>query len=1409
LARFLPLGILCAFAFCASLAFASSASAAPEVLSPVTVSKVSYTSAEVEGEVNPNGLGEYGFEYCVEGADCNDDANWTLVGGFPKFISGTDPVLVKDDLAGLKGGTKYFVRLSVFIFFGGMADQSDPPNPSFTTLAVEPPIVTATDDASEVFSIAAKASGKVKRPGNPDPAFNVTACRFEYVSATDFNATGFANAKKAPCAEVSAESPITAPEEEKAVSAQLAGLKPETTYHLRLAAENASPDSVSKEAAHTFTTPTVAGPTVTAVDDASEVGSNSAKFTGKVQRPVGDDPGLNANCRFEYISDAQLTINEGNGDPGFTDASSVDCEENPITSAGETSVGAKPGLFPNTTYHLRLVAENAGGTDVKVATNTFTTLEAELPVVTIDPVESGTFTTAHVTGTVDVDDPRRDAVGQLLFDYSTDNENWTGLEVPQPRGAGIHAIEHTFTGLQPSTTYFFRIRATYSTGGAGPAEANGEMAFSPEPNPSITTEPPSAPATAEDFGVTNVTANGAHFSAIVDPNAPAGPLSRFAKMAYETKWHFECAPECKNANGNVIGGTIQGEEGAQTVTGDAKRLDANTAYEVSLVVSNEGGGETLIQTFSTPLVKPTIKVASGGSDGKGGYTLQATVNPNGSNVSDCKFEWGPNSANYAFSADCSPPPGDKAKPVTVEAHLTGLSPGVVYHYNLLATNAAGTEQSGDQEFTPTLIEAPNCSNEQIRKENNSLSLPECRAYEMISPAGKEGFDAAFVNYSDNGSVRYASGAGAIANSGQSGTDNSYVATRSAAGWETIPNLNGASGSLFDAPSEFLSGYGTPAVFPFAYSKDLRSTLWAGPRRVGPPRENTYLRGPDGTFTLIGDQQGTPPDGSSTGTIHQFFVAASADLSHLLFTPIFGGSSNDRKTPWGPGVYEYVGTNNSAPRRVDLDNAGNPASACVGHNATDFVIGNAIGHAISADGSTVVFTAIGGCGGVSPPVDEIWARVDGTTSVDVSASKCNRSVGDPDGPCNDPSKPTFVAMASDGSRVFFTTAQQLVDGDTDQTNDLYACEIPANASPVGKVNSCTSLREVSGASAGAEVDSPVYNVGWAFVRSPGIVNVSDDGSTAYFFARGVLAENKDTLGEQAVSGDRNLYVWRQDSSHPNGQTSFVGRLLSNDVQAQATTDGRYLLFATATPMVETDTDAARDVYRYDAGTREMVRISTGDSGVGGNAPGVDADFSAPAEHHPNTAISASGQKVVFTTAEALSPLDGNGEPDVYLWTPGHVSLVTTGSVGGGAFVKGSIGGTRVEQPMISDSGQDIYFQTPGALTPADGDDLGDVYTARVGGGFSFPKVIGCSGESCQPPAAAPPKPKYPETEKLGEGNPTQPKGCPRGKVRKGGKCVKKPKRCKVGKHGKCVKKPEKHSGKKHHGKKAGHSQGGGK
>ena len=1500
-----PVALLAAFVVIASLAITAAPAAAVTSSEMGSISNVSYTSTHVTGKVTSDGSGlgggpgqgvtKYTFEYST------DNANWS--DGFSAFVSNSSGEnvhgafvgrSVQGDIEGLKGGTKYYVRLGSVNGFFGEGAYSPEPNSSFTTLPVDPPSILVLDNASEVAYTTATLSGEVERPANPDPAFDVS-CHFQYVNDDQFKATGFEGPAEAPCETANpGETPgtVKAPGKSK-VSAKITGLTHSTTYHVRLVVSNGSPTTDSKVAAQPFTTLTVGPPSVISIDNASEVeytqakvkgvverpntspdpafdvncnfeyvtdqqfndnppgeefagatpvacepegnpaenpihaegqstvkatlgglalstkyhlrlsasnlgGSDSkeavatfttqssppspsviatddatavtiheAKVEGIVQRPAGADPGLNVECRFEYVSDVQFN------ETGFAGAPSAPCIENPIDPSkvdfeGKATVSAElGGLRADTTFHFRLAAENVGGVDTKDAANTFTTLPAELPTVTIDPILPDGYTTAHVSGTVDIDDPGHTTVNVFIERSDDGGLTWDGIGisgVPTQQGPGLHVVEKNFAGLQPNTTYTFRIKATYS-GDPNGVEPLGEVVISPEV--SVTTEPLFAP-TATINPPTAITGTSAHLSGTVDPHAPAGPLSELGKQAFATSWHFDCTPACKDLNGNVIAGTVQGEEGAQPVGGDAIRLVPNTHYEVTLTISSEGGAETTeVKEFDTPVIPPTVQSALGASDGKGGYTLQGVVNPNNSPVTGCKFEWGPNAPSYAFSADCSPAPGAGSKPVTVEAHLTGLTPGATYHALLVVTYGAGIKaDDGDHTFVPTLASAEPCPNEALRVENNSVALPECRAYEQVSDPNKAGASAILIDYSDSGAVAYTSSAGDIANSGRGEvppTDR-YVANRTMTKWETVSNLNGPSGSPFSGPEAAFGG-----SFAFqGYSADLQSSLWIINPGNQSPTERLYLRNLDGKFTLIGNTLGP-------NAVLASQVGISDDLTHVALAGRVDTGGGAIPPVYGPGIYEFVGTGNDLPRRVDVDNHGDPVSGCPNENGV-FAKGNTVSH----DGRVIVFTGNGTNGscangryliGSGPGVTgEVWVRVNGTTSYDASASLCTRTAADPGGGCNAPAAATFQGAAGDGSRIYFTTTQQLVNGDTDQTNDLYACDIPPGPqAPVGPVNSCSSLSEVSGPTPGGRAET--------------VSAVSEDGSTVYFTAQGALANNKDALGETAVSGDHNFYVWRKDAAHPVGQTTFLARLDSNDVNgAQSTADGRYLVFTTANQLVATDTDNARDAYRYDADTNTMTRVSTNVSGVGGNS---EDSVGSPD-------VSDDGDAIVFTTSEALSPGDGNGEPDIYLWRAGRVFLISTGSVGSAAI---NVEKHTPANIAISGSGRDIYFETPGALTPSDGDAAGDVYDARIGGGFSFAAAAVCSGEdgACQLHSSSPPSsPPSPANLPGGEGNV---KPCPKGKVAKGDKCVKK----KAKHHKKSHKK----------NKRAGHNRGGSK
>ena len=99
----------------------------------------------------------------------------------------------------------------------------------------------------------------------------------------------------------------------------------------------------------------------------------------------------------------------------------------------------------------------------------------------------------------------------------------------------------------------------------------------------------------------------------------------------------------------------------------------------------------------TPALAPSVTTEAASSLTPTSATLNASVNPNGANVSECQFEYGI-STSYGTSAPCSSLPGAGSSPVAVSAALTGLAANAEYHYRISATNSAGTSKGSDETF---------------------------------------------------------------------------------------------------------------------------------------------------------------------------------------------------------------------------------------------------------------------------------------------------------------------------------------------------------------------------------------------------------------------------------------------------------------------------------------------------------------------------------------------------------------------------------------------------------------------------------------------------------------------------------------------------------------------------------------
>jgi len=97
------------------------------------------------------------------------------------------------------------------------------------------------------------------------------------------------------------------------------------------------------------------------------------------------------------------------------------------------------------------------------------------------------------------------------------------------------------------------------------------------------------------------------------------------------------------------------------------------------------------------ITPPTVKTEAASAITQTTATLNATVNPNGGNVTECKLEYGL-TTSYGKTATCSPPPGSGEGPVAVSGAATGLTANATYHFRVVATNAGGRSESSDATF---------------------------------------------------------------------------------------------------------------------------------------------------------------------------------------------------------------------------------------------------------------------------------------------------------------------------------------------------------------------------------------------------------------------------------------------------------------------------------------------------------------------------------------------------------------------------------------------------------------------------------------------------------------------------------------------------------------------------------------
>jgi hypothetical protein len=665
----------------------------------------------------------------------------------------------------------------------------------------------------------------------------------------------------------------------------------------------------------------------------------------------------------------------------------------------------------------------------------------------------------------------------------------------------------------------------------------------------------------------------------------------------------------------------------------------------------------------------------------------------------------------------------------------------------------------------------------------SAALNPERHYEMVSPVYKEGYGVKGVRAADPGgeSVVFSSNGGfAGALSGGVYASHFYVARRGATGWSTT-SVEPPFGGVSDLSSnlEYVLGSGPLGPNAGVENHAGREEVLQLHRTDAPDTVESWEVFGNTVLELLNEKQTLVLE-----------VGASADLCHVVL-----GHTEGALLPAAENANEQIydlsrGCDGKPPalRLIGVTNSHTPepiSRSCQVELGTGHYVETPSGrleqvdnfNVVSSDGSEMFFTTnvqegVSGCG--SEGSRQLFVRLGGNRTVEVSRPL---ETGKPFGgcvagglagevPCAGAltrASAYFKGASEDGSKVFFTTSAPLLSADEDTGTDLYMATIgcPDGASPP-ETRSCEpAQREVTSL---VQVSHDLVAKEAAEVQ--GVVRLAPDGSRIYYVARGVLSEGANAQGQTPAKGADNLYVY-DSVTH---ETAFVAELCSGpqlsgvvedvrcpsglaegggDAQllwesiapkAQSTANGAFLVFCTYAQLSAGDTDSALDIYRYDAETGALERVSVGEDGydANGNASAFDANIAigflgvgtatVVVQHEMATrAISEDGSRIVFDTAEPLSPAATNGNVNIYEWDEGNVSLISSGT-----------SEEDDSEATITASGRDIFFTTYQGLVAQDTDGLPDIYDARQGEGF--PAVLAerepCSGDACQGPLTNP-------------------------------------------------------------------------
>jgi hypothetical protein len=837
-------------------------------------------------------------------------------------------------------------------------------------------------------------------------------------------------------------------------------------------------------------------------------------------------------------------------------------------------------------------------------------------------------------------------------------------------------------------------------------------------------------------------------------------------------------------------------------------------------------------------LSPTVESQSVTNVGATSATLKATINPEGSltrylfqYLSDPAFKGQGEDFDEAQEAPLGGGDvGSGSSGAIVAAAITGLEQDTVYHFRVVATShCAATEPSKICETVSTP--------QQFRTFASAIvSLPDKRAWEMVSPVEKSGGQVlpAEPSTSSCGIVdckpgityghfpmQSAPDGNAVVYEGMPFTpsgaaviENEYLARRTVGGWSTVnlspPLLASGSGQGYKAFDTDLSvglfeqinrplQPEAPAGYADLYRQPTSSPTVLSPLLTSSPPNRDSGIGANAFRTTYG--------GAAADLSRIFFEANDALTTETPFAPaaLDGGEGKLNLYEWSEGQLSLVNVLPGNTTTVPGSKFGGPLSS-----------GSL--NAISEDGSHAFWSSEGG---------QVYVRVNGQETVEIK----------------DGGK--FLSTAADGSTVLLANGClynleeaecedltggsggfQGIVGQNEDLSHVYFVIDPGKGSEglskgTGDLSqgstTLTDVHATSGAfTVGQTIEAPgippgttIVAVGTETVELSAATTVGKN-DVALIAGVPLAAAEENSEGAKPKLSGLNLYAW------VDGTTKFVATLLAVDGPdwqaspafrtAEASPDGRFAAFVSQAALTgrdnigpckiisgttEYEDGPCAEVFLYDSVDGNLICASCSPSGA---APvgGAVLRLIKAAPTVPQARYLTDSGRLFFDSRDSLVPADTNGGvEDVYEY---ELRGIGDCAREGGCIALISAGRERSDSNFLAadPSGDNVFFTTRDRLVPADGDEQIDLYDARVDGGFpeSSPSTPCNSAESCQP--VGPPTPEQIPGPGPAEGNFKPPKSCKKGQVKKNGHCVKK-----------------KSSQKKSKGKRTKHSRGGSK